>query len=179
MNAADRCLENIRLLERGYTAFADEYKEQAEIWRTLETKAQGLIGASGLFLAAAFAFSREPTLLVPTKIIVLLTISSLVWAVLAALSVLRISEFSFPDGVNAVQDVKAAVSKPSEAVGERYEAFLLDQLQLTDEIIKSIERANELKHSKLAAAQTLVAFAALLTVAATLINMVWHGSVRL
>jgi hypothetical protein len=40
MNAEDECAENIRILERGFDAFLNEYREQAEIWKTLETKAQ-------------------------------------------------------------------------------------------------------------------------------------------
>src|SRR5919109_4903212 len=112
MNTSDECAENLKILERGVAAFLDGYREGAEIWKTLETKAQGLITTAGLFLAAAFAFSREPSLLTLTKVILLVTLVCLVWAILAALAVLRAAEFQLPDAGDAVAAARAAVNTP-------------------------------------------------------------------
>jgi hypothetical protein len=175
MNASDECSENVKILERGFDAFLDGYREGAEIWKTLETKAQGLITTAGLFLAAAFAFSREPSVLTFTKVILLVTLICLLWAIMAALSVLRTAEFQLPDAGDAVAAARAAVNTPMNRCGERYENYLKRQLEDADHILASLDSVNDGKRDKLETAQTLLAVAGFLAVAATLINMVFVG----
>jgi hypothetical protein len=171
MNASDECSENIKILERGFAAYLEEYREQADIWKTLETKAQAVTTVAGLFLAAAFAFSREPTLATPIKLAVLAAIVSLFLAVLAALAVLRAVEFQLPDGGNAASAARAAVSASARPCGEPYQAYLSDQLEGAEQILTSLEAVNKVKQERLAAAQALVALAALLSVLSTAAHM--------
>lgn len=40
-------------------SYSEKYKELSEIWRNLETKAQGTITIAGIFIAGALAYIRE------------------------------------------------------------------------------------------------------------------------
>lgn len=160
MNASDECAENIKILERGFVAFADECKEQSDIWRTLDTKAQGMIGASGLFLAATYAFSREPSILPITKAILVITLISLVWAILAALGVLRAAEFEIPDAAEAIASALAAVKTPMANCGDRYRVYLEEQLEGAADILAGLSRVNDTKRRKRETSQRFLAVAA-------------------
>lgn len=48
------------LLEIALAAHGDAYKELSQGWRSVEAKAQATVALAGIFLAAAFAFAREP-----------------------------------------------------------------------------------------------------------------------
>jgi hypothetical protein len=40
-------------------AYREEYKELTEVWKVLETKAQGTVTIAGIFIAAAFTFAKD------------------------------------------------------------------------------------------------------------------------
>ncbi|MDQ3474098.1 MAG: hypothetical protein M3447_10210 [Acidobacteriota bacterium] len=44
-------------------AFLDEYREQTETWRSLETKAQGNIAVAGIFVAGSLAYITKSDLI--------------------------------------------------------------------------------------------------------------------
>ncbi len=173
MNPSDERSENLKILERGVTAYLDEIREHGDIWRTLESKAQALITASGIFLAAAFAFSREPSLAPLTKVLVFITLASLLWALSAALGVLRVTDYEMPDGGKAVSDALLAVAKPMHECGRRYEGYLSGLLDDAPQVLASLEKANRQKHEKLAGSMQCLAAAAFLSVVASLAHLLW------
>lgn len=169
--------ENIRILERGLTAFADEFKEQGDIWRTLDLKAQGLIGGSTVFIAGAFAFSRETSLTPTTKAFVIFTLAALFFCLQASISVLRARNFRIPDGNLALNAARGWTAKTGTAADTRLEAYLTELLDDTKDVLSGLDEANDEKRAKLKTAQTWFAIAAYLSVGATLVHLVWSSTI--
>ena len=87
-----------RVLEQAVESYREEYRELAQDWHALDTKAQGSIAVAGIFLAGTFAFIRNLTATDATGFLVLLvvTVIALLAAVLFGILALRIREVLVP-----------------------------------------------------------------------------------
>jgi hypothetical protein len=107
--------EEIAILQKGFDAYRDEYKEQSDIWKTLEEKSQVVITVSGIFLAAAFAFSQQAHLPLFARCLVVLTLIALICALFLAFWVLRVQAFDMPfDGSAIVKQTLELAAMPNE-----------------------------------------------------------------
>jgi hypothetical protein len=144
--------EDIKILEAGLTAYSDEYKEQADIWKILESKAQVSITVAGVFLAATFAFVQQAGLVCSAKVFVVVTLLALLVALITALRVLQISELLMP-----VDRAKTLIYELSEE---------------SEEVLKGIERINEGKRKNLSWSYGLIVAAATAATAAAVIQLI-------
>lgn len=79
-------------------SFVNEYKELADTWRNLETKAQGTAGIAGIFIAGALGYLHDlsGSVYLYEKIFLTVTIACLVSTVVSSVLVLRIRKISSP-----------------------------------------------------------------------------------
>lgn len=142
-----------------------EYKEASDTWRALETKAQGVVGIAGVFLAAVFAFVREvdpasdPLWL---RVGILLAALALVGAIGCAILALRIRRRPAPPlGRHLQNDFKRllAVEDPKE-LEQRLENFASDQATRWARVNLALGTANEDKGRRLVVGQGLLGVAA-------------------
>ncbi len=82
--------EDTRIAGRALAVCTDKYREAADFWTTLETKAQVAITVAGVFLAAAFSFSLASGISLPIKFCLGITLVALLLALIAALRVLKV-----------------------------------------------------------------------------------------
>lgn len=111
-------------------SYQAEYRELADNWRTLDTKAQGVTGISGLFLAAAFAFVRDGAgqLWCLEKVALVLAIVALVGAVAVAVFALRVRVVSLPPiGEQFAELVNDVLKADGAELAERLPALVNDQ----------------------------------------------------
>lgn len=103
--------------ERVLLTYREEYKELSDIWRSLDTKAQGTITMSGAFIALAFGFLRDSNF---HGIQLLLLIFSLVFLILCVLfSVISLL-------------VRSVVSPPYGSVNDRAAVDILRDVETED-----------------------------------------------
>ena len=81
-----------------FDSYRDEYKEISDIWRGLETKAQGNIAIAGIFIAGAFAFIAKPETGIHwlEKQFLIASLVFLVISVVSSVLVLKVREVYFP-----------------------------------------------------------------------------------
>ena len=169
--------EDIKILEAGLTAYSDEYKEQADIWKILESKAQVSITVAGIFLAATFAFVQQAGLVCSAKVLVVVTLLALLAALITALRVLQISELLMPvDGADTVKRTRELVDPktPRTAPGDRYKLLVRELTEESEEVLKGIERVNERKQKNLSWSYRLIVGAAAAATAAAVIQLIAH-----
>ena len=79
-------------------AFNSEYKELIEVWRGLETKAQGNIAVAGIFIAGSLAYIQklDPNLLRHEKVFLGIAIGCLIASVLFAIATLTTQTVESP-----------------------------------------------------------------------------------
>jgi hypothetical protein len=166
--------EDIKILEAGLKAYTDEYREQADIWKTLESKAQVAITVSGVFLAATFAFVHQAALVCIERLLVVVTLLSLLTSLIMALRVLQIREHLMPvDGALFVRRAKELVDPmtPRSSPGERYMTLMSELGEDSEEVLKVIESANERKRSDLNWANGLIIVSGVAATAAAVVEL--------
>lgn len=156
--------------ERVLLTYREEYKELSDIWRSLDTKAQGTVTMSGAFIALAFGFLRDSNF---HGIQLLLLIFSLVFLILCVLfsviSLLVRSIISPPYG--SVND-RAAVDilRDVEVEGTDPLCLLYDnEIHTWRDCITAISVANQRKSLFLKISQILFAITLLMITIMTLL----------
>lgn len=151
-----------------------EYRELSDNWRSLDSKSQGAVAISGVFLAGAFAFIREITKESPSNenswliaAVVLLAIS--VICALAALWVRTVH--SVPDGETLNNCVKDLLKMDDGTSHERIANFYHDQIKLWTTTNQDIAGANWKKACCLTWAQIFLLLAIICAVIATVIRV--------
>src|SRR5262249_37673689 len=95
------------LLPPALDSFREQYRDLAESWRHMDTKAQGAGAIAGVFLAAALAWAKDlPTdFTVPQKIALVGCVVLLILAVISAVTALHVRNVSSPPPrINDVRD---------------------------------------------------------------------------
>lgn len=90
--------DKAKLLESASSAYKEEFKTLTDIRSTIDTKAQGVITTSGIFLAGVFAFLRQLVAPVDSTVNALIIASAILLtaSVLASLFVLWARSFHLP-----------------------------------------------------------------------------------
>ena len=156
------------------TAFAEEYRDAAEIWRTLETKAQTTITVSGIFLAAAFAYARESRTVEPLHQVLLVgSIILLVASVTAALLSLRVRAVAaVPLGRFMAPAVRDLEKQPdAEVTDEVLDRFEMERIQHWQSTVESMISTNSGKGELVFLSQCLLVGAMLPAAAFTIYRM--------
>lgn len=166
--------EDLKILERGVTGYLDEYKEQYEIWKLVETKAQILIALAGVFLGAVFSFVRQGGTSRVVEILVGVTLLLLFATLIVALRVLQTTETMMPvDGADLVRQCRDLVESAasSGSPGDRYKKLLVELGEDSTVVLQSIDSVNDLKRFHLNCAYWLLLGAASAAVAAALVQI--------
>ena len=171
--------EDIKIIERALAACTDEYREQADTWKTLETKAQVAITIAGVFLAAVFAFTRDPGLHCSIQMFLGITLLALLLTLFCALWVLKVEEFDLPyNGEDALKTARELMKPTTSPVPEgcRYKQLIESLIDGYDEVLKTIHAVNNRKQERSVYAYFLLCLAALSATFAAIIELVTHRS---
>jgi hypothetical protein len=114
-------------------AYAAEYKDLLDSWRLIETKSQGAIAISGIFLAAAFSYAKDlkAETVILSRLPLVISILLLLYGVYTAVRALVIiSAPRLPAG-SAVEAMAAPLFRTAEAGLATYsDKFVNDQLEV-------------------------------------------------
>lgn len=150
----------------------EEYRELIEMWKGIETKAQGNIAIAGIFFAGLALFLRhgQADLISPIQAILIATVVALVSSVIFSMLALYVSGVAAPpvgDNVNTLVHDLRQVDDQTE-LNLRYPLFFLDQLRewrIANPLVEGVCRR---KASRLLMAQYLL-LAAIVGVSSLLI----------
>lgn len=148
-------------------SYRDEYKEYADNWRNLETKAQGNVAVAGIFIAGVFAFitKTDSALNEIEKFFFFLAIGFLVSSVIFSIFVLRTRSVPVPPlGSFMDYTVKRLLVVDNADFHERLQRFGSDHFNTWRKVMAETEKAIRLKADRLWIAQILL-MGAILTVA--------------
>jgi hypothetical protein len=144
-------------------SYKDEYKEFSEVWKSVETKAQGTVTIAGIFIAAAFTFAKD---LAATRLdwygklflgaAIVLLIPSIVLSVLA---LRRRTIKSIPAGSQVEQWADDIQDASEEDLAELTQRFIDQHSLIWKETTESTKAAVAQKEGLLYAAQLLLLFA--------------------
>jgi hypothetical protein len=155
--------ESTKIAERALMDCTDEYKEQSDVWRTLESKAQVVITVAGVFLAAVFAFCRDSGLGGYAKLFVAVTMIALLVALFNALQVLRLEGFDLPfNGIRTLKEAQRLL-KPDrigDREGLRYFQLVSFITEGYDDVLKQIDAVTGRKQKFLDSAYRFLRVAA-------------------
>lgn len=152
------------LLQQVLSSFRDEWKQHEDLWKMLDTKAQGATAIAGIFIAGASAVARAvPSgASQPFKGALVLAVALLVIAAVLAVLALWVRSFVTPPRgepfAKLVHDY-LRVRKPEDAA-ERWDLVSRDQIELWEICIKSLRQTNASKARLLRGAQAFLAAAA-------------------
>lgn len=168
--------ENKAILELSYKAYWDEYREQNENWKALEVKAQGLITSSGIFMAGAFAFSRETSL---SDIVIFGTVTTLVFLCFSmwfAMETMKAKDFQMlVDGSLSIDVGFKALMHPSELdkpIGVRLQKMYSHLFDQHCFVLKTLEKIVQSKAKQLGYSYNCLFAASMIALATSTIHIV-------
>lgn len=147
------------------SAYEDEYKDLAEAWRALETKAQGAAAIGGVFLAAGATLSKTLLTGVPRWAAVTFAASFalLIAAIGFAVRALRVTITARrPEGAEIARLAGPALKAPEQALADAGARLLNDQLDSWKATDSELATAVKKKATAVETAQTLLFWAALI-----------------
>lgn len=163
-------------------SYREEYKEISDVWRTLETKAQGNIAVAGIFIAGAFAFIgkiNQQTYWLE-KGLLSAALLFLVGSVIASVLVLRVRQLYFPPlgGFIDQMFIDHLKVKDDEELLERLPLFINDQAKAWRSVKSNIEEQNRQKATYLTLAQWSLLIAILIVALATFVKITQLNSIE-
>jgi hypothetical protein len=163
-----------RLIIQALDAHKDEYKELAEVWRSLDAKAQGTVAISGIFLAGVFAFVNDlqANAACVARCLLTATAALLAVSVILALAVLWVrSVSSAPLGESLSVLVRDLLSADDGLSSERLQDYYKDQAHLWKATNEEVDTANRRKAGFLIAAQVSLALGILCGITITFMRI--------
>lgn len=166
--------KKLELLEGVLDSFKEEYRELSEVWKVLDSKAQGVIAIDGIFLAAIFAFIR--TISAPTffeKIGISAALVTFAVSILYAVSALWIKTVSaapLGSDLKVLADDLMGIDETDKS--ERFYNFSRDHSSLWKSTTDDIYKINQDKASSLGSAQRYLIGAILISTILTIYE-VW------
>jgi hypothetical protein len=157
-------------------SYREENKELSETWRSLETKAQGAVAISGIFIAGAFAYIREVNLQGHRveKIFLGTSILSLVVSVVLSIFALRARKVAAaPIGEYLDELVQDLLQLENDGeLEERLPDFVKDQIRLWRIVVKAASATNKSKARYLLAAYVFLVLAILMVALLSILKLV-------
>lgn len=162
--SAESALSMRQLLrQRALDSYREEYKELSEVWKALETKAQGTVTIAGIFIAAAFTFAKD---LAATRLdyygnlflgaAIILLIPAIICSVLV---LWKRTVQSIPSAEDIEWWADLIRDTPDNALPDRICSFLDQQSIVWKETVASSRDAIERKAELLLVAQVLLLLA--------------------
>lgn len=114
-------------------SYRAEYAELSDVWRTLDTKAQGATAIAGIFLAAAFSFAKDAAgRITPLQSgLLALAIGSLLASITLAILALRVRVVSLPPiGEQLEELVNDVLGADEVELPDRLPALVRDESKL-------------------------------------------------
>ncbi len=148
-------------------SYREEYKDYADNWRNLETKAQGNIAVAGIFIAGVFAFLTKGNY-TPNeydRFLLLLSIGFLVASIVASIFVLQTRTVKVPPlGSFVDYQIKRILKVDDADFHERVRRFGLEHFNKWREVMDAMDKTVQSKADRLWIAQILL-MAAILSIA--------------
>jgi hypothetical protein len=149
-------------------AFRDEYREHSEIWRSLESKAQGNVAVAGIFVAGSLAYLTKSDLKLHQHevIFLLAAVVCLIVSVLLSILTIKTQEITPPPLGSFVNHFVRVLLPMDPACFKGFlETFYADHANQWTKVIAELRESNETKAHLLWRAQEFL-IAAILAVAA-------------
>ena len=144
-------------------SYREEYKELSDVWKSLETKAQGTVTIAGIFIAAAFTFAKDLTsgrLDHYGKLFLGGAIIFLIPTIILSVLVLRRRTIKWiPAGTDVESWADAIANVPDEELAENARRFIDEYSGVWKQTVESTREATDKKEALLYAAQVLLLFA--------------------
>lgn len=164
-----------KLAELAVQSQSDDYKEIWEQWKTIDTKAQGVIVVSGIALTGLFAVLRDrPSTDALARCIVAASVIAAFGAAVAALIALRVRDVESAPTGKSISDLVAQIQAKgveTQALPERYPRLLNDIRKLWEKPLADNRIALVAKASWLWRAQMMIVGSMLCLGAATLFHI--------
>jgi hypothetical protein len=163
------------LAQQQLEALKFSYKDHEDWWRALDTKAQGTVAISGIFLAGGFAFVDQLGHGTPRIILAMLVVAvaSLIASIgLSVFALIIVPTATLPTAKASMKECREvlAVMTPDEAHA-RGTNYLLDQSELWIECIDETAAVGDRKAERIQVAQWLVLAAAVAIALAALLRI--------
>ncbi len=159
------------LLHDALDAYQKEYRELMDIWKSLESKAQGVITVSGFFLAGMFACIRTPLVYYYEQCLLTASIVLLVFSILSALFVQRLRSVQKAPYGELTGTLVRDLIKSDDFSSGRIFAYLTDQGNFWDCTNLTVRQANEKKITSLLCAQCFLVLSILCFIVYTIIKI--------
>lgn len=131
--------ESFDLKDYSLRSFAEQYKDLMDTWKSLDLKAQGNVTIAGIFLAAAFTWTRnsQPAFSMLHKYLLISAIVLLFVSVAIAIFALFVKKVKQPPfGTNVYEMIRDLES--IKINGDHIKKFKNDEIKLWETTIKSI-----------------------------------------
>lgn len=156
-------------------AYLEEYKEQTETLRSLESKAQGSIAVAGIFIAGTLAYLEKlnPNLQQHERVLILIALVCLIVSVVLAILALRARTIDAPPLGSFVAHYSILLVKidSEQRLRPYQESFFTEHVSRWVDVMNQIREANASKAKYLRSAQQWL-IAAILSVAALSLSKV-------
>jgi hypothetical protein len=144
-------------------SYREEYKELSDVWKSLETKAQGTVTIAGIFIAAAFTFAKDlanTRLDYNGKLFLAAAIIFLIPTIILSLLVLRRRTIKWiPAGTDVESWADAIEGVSDEDLADRARRLIDEHSGVWKQTVESTREATAEKEKLLYAAQVLLLFA--------------------
>lgn len=168
----DQRLEfRLALAETSLTTGRSYYDEQSTDWRHIETKANGLVTVSGIFVAGAFAFVREMKSGMDGceyVVLLVLTFLLLIGAIVCALRALHVRDVEVTPSGGLIQGLVDMLREDEALTREDMIALTEEQAKQWARVGDAVKKVNEIKAGWLRAGQWLMTVAAVSAAALTM-----------
>lgn len=165
-----------RLVHDALDSYKNEHRELFETWRSLDSKAQGAITVSGIFLAGILGFIRtlteatgptEKWLLTATALLLTLSIIFSLWV----LWVRTVERSPLGDALDTL--VKDLLETDDDIRPEQLVNYCRDHAGMWSETNRDVDNKNSQKAGRLIMAQVMLALAIVCAATVTLME-VWN-----
>lgn len=155
--------ESFDIKDYALKSFVEQYKDLMDTWKALDSKAQGNVTIAGIFLAAAFTWSRNSQTEFSTmhQCLLILAIGLLIFSVATAICALFVKKFEHPPfGKKVYEMVKDLESVKINAV--HIKNFKNDEIRLWDTTITDMINNLDIKGRRVFIAQLMLLSAAVI-----------------
>jgi hypothetical protein len=140
--------------------FKSAYDDSRDNWKTLDTKAQGVVAIAGIFIAGIVSLLKDlppGEMELPHLLLAFASIDS-VGAVLCAAAALRIRPSTLPPAGKGTRDLAVGLLSPDHVplLAELEMRFVQEQSDGWETSVKSVQGGNDKKANLLAGSQILL-----------------------
>jgi hypothetical protein len=158
-------------------AYTNEYKELADTWRNVESKAQNAITIAGIFIASAFAYVRDikPETHKSEKVLLAVSVCFLIATVILSILALKLRKVAAPLMGENMNSLVGDLLRLSDDEGflERLPNYYNDQSALWRQVTEETHNANQSKARFLWWAHITLVAAIVVVACITVLKTIW------